>query len=200
MKLRRGFSLLDLIVSIFLGSILAYIIALFFTGVVRQYFNINEKLNLSSQALSFRSVITRQLRYTTPNALIISPDGQKFGSQAFTGVEPPEKVRWSERYNFVAFDIKNQTLHAWSLPASSLGLNIDPSRPELPTLQGLEILSPPANVSPDHLLWRYATNFKATQEAQALRITLTFEQTGIRQNRHKIDFNEVYPLSNNREL
>lgn len=202
MKLRRGFSLLDLIVSMFLGSIMAYIIALFFTGVARQYFNINEKLNLSSQALSFRDAISRQLRNTTPRALLISGDGQRLGFQKFNGIEPPENLRWSERYTFVAFDSTGQTTHLWNLPASNLGLsNTTTSRPELPSLQILESLSPPGKASPDHLLWQHVTNFKATLEGtQALRLMLTFEQIGVRQNRHKIDFNEVYLLNNDREL
>lgn len=201
MKRRRGFSLLDLIVSIFLGSIITYIVVLLFTGVVRQYFDINEKLNLSSQALSFRDAISRQLRHTTPNALLISADGQRLGFQKFDGIEPPENLRWSDSYGFIAFTLTAQTIHLWRLPASSLGLTTVTSHPELPSSQVLESLSPPSERSTTHFTWENATNFEATLEGnQALRVSLTFQQAGIRKNHHRIEFNEVYLLNNDREL
>ena len=202
MTRQRGLSFPDLLVAIFLGSVITYVTALFFTGLVRQYFNVNEKLNLSSQAISFREALSRRLLHTTLNALEISADGQRFGFQKFDGIELPENLRWSDRYDVIAFIPTANAIHLWGLTASSLGLsNTTTSHSELPSLQVLEVLSPPRNLSPTHFSWPHATSFKTTLEQnQALRVSLTFELTGSRKNYHKIDFNEVYLLNNDRDL
>jgi hypothetical protein len=212
MKLRpRGFALMDTMVSLVLGAVIAYVLYLFSTGVGRHYYSLTEKMGQIERASVFEQVLGRELQRTSPAGLTLStPDGkgQTMTVQSFEATVPPGRLRWSDRVWVLrhlverdpATGKEKKRLAAWLTSLKEIGVDSTYAHPETlsPTvLPGLPEL-PQAD---EYRTWDHVIAFKAekTPGSPALRVTATFEQEGVRRNRHSYTTDRLYPIWNDFE-
>jgi hypothetical protein len=202
-KDQGGLSLPDLLVSLLLAAILAYIAFLFSSGVGRHYFNLSEKMTQLERATLFERVMERELEQTAPAAVFITPAneaGQTMALQSFHGVVPPGRLRWAERVVVFRHLAEQRQLVLWTTSLSRIGLSGSNAHPQLLPLDQLPDL-PILSEDPSYRSWDDMSEFRAERRegSAAVRVTATFEKIGVRQNRHYYRSERVYPVWNNYE-
>ena len=200
---RQGYSLLDLVVAGLLGAIISYILFLFMTGIGRHYFNISEKMTQFERASVFERRMSLELARTSPAGVTPidhPPGGQSLAIQSYEAAVPPGRLRWSERVCVFRFDVGSRLLTAWPTSLSQIGVSTDYGHPEILTTEriaGLPIPGDDGRV----LKWERVTEFQVEkpQGPPAVRVAATFEEVGVRRNRHHYRTERVYPIWNDFE-
>lgn len=122
MRARRdysGYSLIDLIVALFLMSILTTVLVLFWKGIGRQHHAIGQRINIQEISESFLTQLERDLATTTPKGLHLA-EGQPMtlGLQSFSALVSPGELHWSDEVVCYRHDPVTSTIKRWSASRS----------------------------------------------------------------------------------